>query len=237
MHWRHEQLSLRMALAAATHHSAQPRAKEWVEDAPRRQKPPPPGTRPASLAEPRGDVVRVQRHTVEHLADGAPCLPTLDVPVPQMVDQPVDILKIIAKLSPAIEEQVIDVPKIIQDPTPQRLEPSEPQQLVEQLVEVPVPSFDQCTRMAFFRDDGGRRWCLLTGPEPGRFSWWLVETEHEQENPPPGITASPGRYTNTVHGGSYLFGVGLPEEYLCGFSSGRRRLDLFPCSAHCLVRQ
>ena len=48
-----------------------------------------------------------------------------------MVDQPVDILKIIAKLSPAVEEQVIAVPKIIQDPTPQRLEPSEPQQLVE----------------------------------------------------------------------------------------------------------
>ena len=106
MHWRHEQLSLRMALAAATHHSAQPRAKEAVEgetyDAPRRQKPPPPGTQPASLAEPRGDVVQVQRHTVQHLADGAPCLPTLGVPVPQMVDQPVDILKIVAKLSPAV---------------------------------------------------------------------------------------------------------------------------------------
>ena len=40
MHWRHAQLSLRMALAAATHHSAQPRAKEGVKgetnDAPRR---------------------------------------------------------------------------------------------------------------------------------------------------------------------------------------------------------
>ena len=65
-------------------------------------------------------------------------VPTLDVPMPQMVDQLVDILKIMAKLSPAVEEQVIDVPKIIQDPTPQRLELSEPQQLVEQLVEVPV---------------------------------------------------------------------------------------------------
>ena len=133
MHWG-------QALAAATHHSAQPRAKEGVEgetyDPPRRQKPPP-GTRPASLAEPRGDVMQVQRHTVQQIADGAPCLPTLGVPVPQMVDQRVDILKIIAKLSPAVEEQAIDVPKIIQDPTPQRLEPSEPQQLVEQLVDVP----------------------------------------------------------------------------------------------------
>ena len=65
--------------------------------------------------------MQVQRHTVEHVADGAPCLPTLDVPVPQKVDQPVNILKIIAKLSPAVEEQVIDVPKIIQDPTPAAL--------------------------------------------------------------------------------------------------------------------
>ena len=125
-------------------------------DAPRRQKPPSPGTRPASLAEPR-DVVQVQRHSVEHLVDGAPCLPTLDVPVPQMVDQPVDILKIIAKLSPADEEQVIDVPKIIQDPTPQRLEPSEPQQLVGQLVEVPVPSVREVTIIAQFVDASHRR--------------------------------------------------------------------------------
>ena len=65
--------------------------------------------------------MQVQRHTVEHLADGVACLPTLDVPVPQMVDQPVDILRIIAKLSPAVVEQVIDVPKIIQDTTPAAL--------------------------------------------------------------------------------------------------------------------
>ena len=61
-------------------------------DTPWRQKPPPPGTRPASLAEPRGDVVQVQRHTAEQLADGAPRLPTLDVPVPQIVDQLVAVL-------------------------------------------------------------------------------------------------------------------------------------------------
>ena len=62
----------------------------------------------------------------------------LDLPVPLMVDQPVDILKIIAMLLPAVDEQVIGVPKIIQDSTPQRLKPPEPQQLVEQLVEVPT---------------------------------------------------------------------------------------------------
>ena len=51
-----------MALARALHHSAQrvEEPREGVEGetygAPRRQKPPPPGTRPASLAESRGDV-------------------------------------------------------------------------------------------------------------------------------------------------------------------------------------
>ena len=95
---RQEELSVKMALARALHHSAQwvEEPREGVEgetyDAPRRLKPPPPGMRPASLAEQQGDVVQVQRHTVEQLADGAPRLPTLDVPVPQMVDKLVAVL-------------------------------------------------------------------------------------------------------------------------------------------------
>ena len=93
--------------------------------------------RPTSLV----DVMpssRVHRHIMEDLGELAPSVQLLDLPVPQMVDQLVDILKIIAILLPAVDEQVIDVPKIIQDPTPQRLKPPEPQQLVEQLVEVPT---------------------------------------------------------------------------------------------------
>ena len=61
-------------------------------------------TRPASLAEPLGAQERVQRHTMEHFADSAPRLPTLDVPVPQMVDQPVAVL---ARFDLPIPEQVI----------------------------------------------------------------------------------------------------------------------------------
>ena len=94
--WRHEQQTVRMALAAATHHSAQqygaPRGQKPATKARegevrelhhglRAQERPLPGTRPAGLAEPRGDVVQVQRHVV----GGAPSLPTLVVPVPQMV--------------------------------------------------------------------------------------------------------------------------------------------------------
>ena len=44
MHWRHERLSVAMALADAPHHSAQPRAKPGEAeqyDAPRRQMTPP----------------------------------------------------------------------------------------------------------------------------------------------------------------------------------------------------
>ena len=43
-----------------------------------------------------------------------------------------------AMLLPAVVEHVIVVPKFFQDVTPQRLRPPEPQQLVEQLVEVPT---------------------------------------------------------------------------------------------------
>ena len=57
---RHEVLSVKMALATGLHHSAQrvevPREVEEHETyvGPRAQKTPPPGMRPASLAEPRG---------------------------------------------------------------------------------------------------------------------------------------------------------------------------------------
>ena len=204
---RHEQQTVAMVLATVGHHSFGPTAydalrsqkpvtstREGVEgetyDAPRRQKPPPPGTRPASLAEPRGDVMQVQRHTVEHLADGAPSLPTLDVPVPQMVDQPVDILKIIAMLLPAVDEQVIDVPKIIHDPTPQRLRPPEPQQLVEQLVEVPVPPVREVTIMAPFVDPAGRTWYWLSGTDGGS-AWYAGWYTPRPVDPPGGAHRQP----------------------------------------------
>ena len=68
-------------------------------------------------------------------ARGVRAVPSLDVLVLQMVDQPVDILQIIDF---ALPEQVIDVPKISLDSAPQRTMLPEPQ-LAEQLVEVPVP--------------------------------------------------------------------------------------------------
>ena len=55
---------------------------------------------------------KVQQHTVDKIADAVLLLPTLDVPVPQMVDQPVVILQ---SLDFALLEQVIVMPKIYLD--------------------------------------------------------------------------------------------------------------------------
>ena len=57
--------------------------------------------------------------------------------VPQMVDQLADILMFIDTFLPAVAEQVIEVPKILEDNIPQRTMLCEPQ-LAEQLVEVPT---------------------------------------------------------------------------------------------------
>ena len=214
---RHERLSVAVALAETQHHTSRcqktARAGGGVRDAVHGEVPEAllshePGTlhftlddddslpelggsRPDRLDEVRPQE-RVLRNTVEQTGDVALGLPALDAPVPQMVDQPVDILKIIFQLSPAVEEQVVAVPKIIQDPTPQRLEPSEPQQLVEQLVEVPLPN---PVLLAHGRAANGIRWCQLH--RDGAIYWWMPGTRYVRWSAPQGITASPGRYTNT----------------------------------------
>ena len=127
--WRHEQQSIAQALAAFTHHSSRgqknDRAREWGHkdeyEEPRRQKPPPPqqelfrlyeeepgGSWPPCLGEPRGPEEKVQQCTVELLADVVPMVQVLDVPVPQMEDQVVEVLQ---KFDVPSVEQVIAVPK------------------------------------------------------------------------------------------------------------------------------
>ena len=81
---------------------------------------------------------RDQRHTVDQIVDAVPVLPTLDAPVPQMVEQVVDVLQFVDALVP-VAEQVIEVPKMIFENIPSRRSVLEPQ-LAEQLVDVPTPS-------------------------------------------------------------------------------------------------
>ena len=146
--WRHEQLSVAMALAAVAHHSAQPnaalrglkpgtRAKEGEvreeHQALRGQTRLPPGMRPALLVgvQPQG---HVKRHFAEHLAELAPLVQILDAPVPQVVDNVMDAFRF---LDQPMTEQVIEVPRISCPPCPSRSQVPVPL-TAEQLVEVPT---------------------------------------------------------------------------------------------------
>ena len=89
----------------------------------------------------------------------------LDAPVPQMVDQLVDVLKLFDN---SVPEQVIDVPKISQDALPQRTVLWEPQ-LAEQLVEVPTVPFSSSRPLTFQRR--GTRCSLPLMDTSGAGSW------------------------------------------------------------------
>ena len=149
--WHHEQLSVKMAVAAALHHSAQrgagpatysaPRRQTTATEgevrepnnAPRSQKPPLPGEHPGVLKEPE-----VQGRIGQHSGIGFELVQALDVPVLQMVEQPVEVDSFFRNFVPAVAEQVIEVPVLaLPGCAVQRSALSEPQ-TVEQLVEVPT---------------------------------------------------------------------------------------------------
>ena len=235
--WRHEQQSIAAALATSQHHSAlrgQKKARAGEGDfelnfaAKIRRHPPPQaagtvyypmdvddvpaarGSRPDRLSAVSGPQERVPRHIVEQIVDIVPVVPLLHVPAPQTVDSVVEVLKILDKSLPDVE-QVIEVPKILQHTVSQRSSLQEPQ-LAEQLVDVPTPSpalapVPQMEHqlvevppivpqlVGFFAGADGYVWRQLSGPT-GVY-WWRVGSSHTQWAPPPGYTARPGRYTNT----------------------------------------
>ena len=92
----------------------------------------PGGARPDRLWEVRPQD-RDLRRTVDQIVDAVPGLPVLDVPVPQMVDQP---LVLFAALHVLVLEQVIEVPKMLTPSRCPRTVLSVPQ-TAEQLVEFP----------------------------------------------------------------------------------------------------
>ena len=140
----------------------------------------PSGRRPASLAEPPGQQERIQRRTVEQPAEIAPIVQILDAPVPQTVDQLVEVLR---PLDTVVPEQVMDVPKItLHDAIPQRAV-LPVRQMAEQLVDEPLPSFDsfelvqvgeeedeedehpQVVPGSRISDAHGRAWCRVVGAD------------------------------------------------------------------------
>ena len=94
------------------------------------------GSQPAPLSEVAGWQSRVSRHTVDQIVDAVPGLPTLDGPVPILVEQQVYVLQLFDAFIP-VAEQDIDVPKIFIERIPPRTSVREPQ-LAEQLVEAPT---------------------------------------------------------------------------------------------------
>ena len=152
---------------------------------------------------------RVQRRTVEQIVDCVPEVPLLDAPVPQTVDQLVEVLR---PLDTVVPEQVIEVPKItFHDAILQRAGLPEPQ-MAEQLVDEPVPSFDDFELVEASEEEEeeelprmvpgtrawdaeGHEWSWVVGPE-GVY-WWRIGTSITQWTPPEGITARPGRDRNT----------------------------------------
>ena len=97
------------------------------------------GARPDRIATLSGPHARVQRRTVQQIVDEVSPVPLLDDPVPQTVEQLVDVLRFFNSLCP-VSEQVIEVPKISLEDVPMRRFCRDTQ-LVEQLVEVPTPVF------------------------------------------------------------------------------------------------
>ena len=92
-----------------------------------------PGGGPGSVADPAPQG-RVERHTGEHVDEICPRVPILDVPVPLLGDQVVDVLRMLDV--PSVE-QVIAVPRISFDCFPQRSAVRHPQK-AEQWVKVPT---------------------------------------------------------------------------------------------------
>ena len=175
------------------------------------------GSRPDWLFAVSGPQERVQRHTVEQMADSAPVLPMLDAPVPLMVEQPVQVLKFL-DISLPDAEQVIEVPKIFSEDSPSRSSVSEPQ-LADQLVEVPTNRVYALAVVAV-RTVGWEAAAALSRRRGG-----LQDLRPDQ---PEGDTARPGRDTNTGRRddgmadvavlwplvfGSHLFGAS-PDEYM-----------------------
>ena len=151
---------------------------------------------------------------MEQLAEFAPVVQILDVPVPlvtlgEMQDRILQQLE--EQTFVDNTEQVIAVPKISSPARPAfrgRLQLVHTRR-VEQLLAVPVTSPRDCviaqtlgkeeeevgTVVEHWYDDGGLR-LQCTGPH-GVY-WWLWGTNHRQwELPWEGITASPGRYINS----------------------------------------
>ena len=153
---KHERMTVAMALAEASHHTAPrgqrtARAGVWgremnytatIRDPPTPQPElfslydeEPGGSRPDRMPALSGPQEQVLRHTVDQIVVAVSALPTFDVPVPQTVDQLVGALLHLD--TPIPEHAIFEVPKISCPSRFPRSALREPQK-AEQLVEAPT---------------------------------------------------------------------------------------------------
>ena len=137
-----------------------------------------------------------------HAGIGYELAQNLDVPVLQMGEQLPDVLQLFASFLPVVAEQVIEVPKIFLDMTPQRLGDHLRQpQMVEQLVHVPtVVSYSSLQQLAAEQivdipvpggDGGGGRGGLQSSLP--RLNSAAVHVEQTVDIPVPGRAGGGGR--------------------------------------------
>ena len=136
------------------------------------------------------------RRTVDEIVDAVPGLPALDVPVPQMVDQP---LVLLAAFHVLVPEQVIEVPKLSTPTRCPRTILSLPQ-TAEQLVEAPnVVSLIDVIRHPVEQTVRGGRIGGLLGFLPGQS--YSLSAEQIVDNPVPRFRRGFGGGLHGLHPG------------------------------------
>ena len=181
---RRLRMSVAMALAEANHHSAPRRQTTARAEATNKDLPWTPTSSRCSRTSWRGRGLTASlassrrtgySGTVEQIIEIFVPVPILDDPVPLMEDQLVEILTVAFMSNNFVES--IDVPKIIfEDPTPQRKVLSEPQQLVDHVMDVPVP---QSVSLARWCDAVGNLWHKVVMRRGGGYRW-RAGTRHVQ---------------------------------------------------------
>ena len=139
---RHERLTVAMLVAQTNHHASRGQSKARAGEGDHEMhcaatfhthpppqaagvhhffldddEPPAAGSRPDRLLDVSGPQERDQRRSVAQIEVTVPSVPILDVAVPQVVDQLVEVFR---HLDTEVPEQVTDVPKIILEDIPVR---------------------------------------------------------------------------------------------------------------------
>ena len=173
----------------------------------------PGGARPDRLSEVRPQD-RDLRRTVDQIVDAVPGFPALDVPVPQMIDQPVVLL---AAFDVLVPEQVIELPKMSTPTRCPRTVLSVPQ-TAEQLVEFPnVLSLIDVIRHPVEQTVGGGRIGGLPGFLPGQSSSLCAEQIVDNPVPRHGFGGGlhglhPGQSFSAFYGADHRAAAATAEQ-------------------------